>query len=223
MVFDHDIGVSSQDELLGQVVLSSSHFTSGTFSGDLVLIDGTDQAEGPTLRVRVRVQWPQVKRPEQGISTGNFRRTTGWKSDALYKHEEEIKELRKNPGLTEEDSTWYIQTFAHFCEEDHFIRSQSLAVIADKMFTLPSTLLAGRLFQILDGDGSGCVGLRKWYMLMAKLRQGTPDQRVGIAFKLYDILDNGRLSIEEALSLSLEVQHLTSSIAPKQALSLIHI
>jgi len=54
-----------------------------------------------------------------------------------------------------------------------------------------------RLFQLLDVDGNGILDLQEFICGLSMLCKGTPDEKLKLSFKAYDLDGNGSISLKE--------------------------
>jgi len=152
---------------------------------------------------------------------------------SLERYERDLRELTERAHLTEEEVAFYRDTFRELCDEDRSLRRNSFLSAAPKLFGVPCRLLAGRLFDMVEevsealprrGHGDllppappGEVGLLPWSALLEKAfgrhRERTQANR-DFSFAMYDLNNDGTVSLDEALELSDEVERICS-LAPQ--------
>lgn len=218
-VFDRDKGASNVDECLGQAKLLSPQFLPNGFEGELLLADpgSTSKDESqPVLRVKVVAPSMSMRRGSQAFSITSENVAAQAAAEAALaaevRHEDQLRELRGVPDIREEAAAWYQRTFEALCDHDHLLRRDALIRAAKKLLGVPSGMLAGRLFDLLDAEGRGEVGVLTWGVVLERFHAGhnaeNNYQKVALAFTLYDLDGDGVIGTEDAGRLAQEVERL---------------
>lgn len=218
-VWDTDQGKpTANDELLGQVTLSSIHILPNGFDGELSL---TDAGIGfsPKLRIKVSVAGTLTAAAKEVVQKDPIlmaQQVSELESQQKIRerYETEIRELQLSmPHLTESDLTWHSQIFTALADEERVIRRGNFLSSAQKLLGVYSGRLAGRLYDILDYRKSGAISVLNWSFAVDRYRgdDWCADQnRVALAFSLYDFDGDGVISIQDAIALAQEVDRLHS-------------
>lgn len=217
-VYDSDPGKSqANDDLLGQITLSSVQFWPNGFEGELQLQDGGRNFT-PTLRVKVAT--PQSVAPadkakaaaQEQVPAAVSMALAESRREAIKEHESQIEELKARlPHLPGHVFDWHTRVFEALCDDDRLIRRPHFISESIRLFGVPVGRIAGRFFDLMSAKAQP-IGVREWGQIMERYRGDDYDtcmERVGLAFLLYDLDGDGYIDVQDGVDLSHEVDRLT--------------
>jgi len=224
-VFDKDPGATANHESLGHVTLTSWRLHPFGFDGELELADA-GKGFMPKLRVKVVMPGttpsagdassptsPSAARGAASGATAGAGGAAGETLDAsvLLRHASELEDVQRMPHCSKEDAGWYVRSFEALCDPDRRLRRKPMAAAAQQLLGLPSYMLAGRFFDVVDADHCGEVGLHTWVVTLDRFfghiwEQG--QQRSSLSFAMYDLDGDGVISVQDAVHMAGEVERL---------------
>eukprot|EP00931_Biecheleriopsis_adriatica_P019967 TRINITY_DN13465_c0_g1_i1.p1 TRINITY_DN13465_c0_g1~~TRINITY_DN13465_c0_g1_i1.p1 ORF type:complete len:1234 (+),score=274.20 TRINITY_DN13465_c0_g1_i1:132-3833(+) len=218
-VWDSDPGKSAiNDDLLGQVIVSSVQFWPGGYEGELPLLDGGKNFS-PMLKIKIATPASMAPPKEAGKGQQPEKEQTASKPEAQIaalheaqlRHEADVKELKlRLPHLNEDVFAWHLHVFEALCDEDRLIRRGRFVASADRLFGVPVGRLTAKFFDAVSPKNMP-IGVLDWSQQMEQFRGEGWEQsqaRVALAFELYDLDGDGILSVQDAVGLSREVDRL---------------
>jgi len=136
---------------------------------------------------------------------------------AQQAHQQDVKELRQQPHLRAACSEQNVAAFEALCGQDFRLRRPAFTDDPMRVVAVPSALLAGRLFDVMDFEKRGEIGVREWVSMIDRWfgrvwRQA--GQRSTLGFTMYDLDADGAIGVQDAISLAREVDRLSAVMGP---------
>ena len=107
--------------------------------------------------------------------------------------------------------------FAEIAGDDGLVDARELSAA----LKIDNDLLARRLFELFDLDGSGRIQPEEFLDVVTRLRQAAPTERIRFAFRLHDLDDSGAISrseLDRLIRAALEQSHLLLTESQIEAL-----
>ena len=109
----------------------------------------------------------------------------------------EIDFLRKNTSFSEQEIHQWYTSFRKDCPDGRLTKTQFVSIYNTLWPEGNADKLCEHVFRAFDNDGNGYIDFKEFMLSVNCVTNGSPEDKLKLAFKMYDIDQNGSVDKDE--------------------------